>query len=69
MESDGAKPITNKLFSNWAPVIEGKNIYFTSNRNGHDEVFLLDDTKAIPISSIDKSWTVPLSARYPFSTP
>jgi len=69
MESDGPKRITNTLFSNWAPVIEGKNIYFTSNRNGHDEVFLLDGTKAIPISSIDKSWTAPLSGRYPFSTP
>jgi len=69
MESDGPKRITNTLFSNWAPVIEGKNIYFTSNRNGHDEVFLLDGTKAISISSIDKSWTAPLSARYPFSTP
>jgi hypothetical protein len=71
MESDGPKQITHtdKPFSSWAPVFEGNNLYFTTNRNNHDEVFLLDDTRAIPISSIDKSWTAPLSARYPLPNP
>ena len=73
MKSDGsAEQVTNGLHStdaSWGPVFEGNNLYFTSNRNGHEEVFLLDDTQAIPISSISKSWTALSSARYPLPGP
>ncbi len=72
MKSDGNGEQVTDGQSNeasWGPVFEGNNIYFTSNRNGHDEVFLLDEAQAIPISSIDKSWTAPSSARSPLAGP
>jgi Tol biopolymer transport system component len=72
MKSDGdAEQVTDGQGNDasWGPVFEGNNFYFTSNRNGHDEVFLFVDAQAISISSIDKSWTTPLSAKYPLSGP
>jgi Tol biopolymer transport system component len=52
----------------WAPVFSGNNLYFTSNRNNRNEVFLLDDAKAITIFSIE-NWTKPMDERYPLHNP